>query len=388
MNALGMTYERQGNKKDAIEAYRQATEWLPSFAAAQLHLASLLAVNGACDQAVPLFLSVTHETDDAAALSASGLGLAQCRSYSAAVDALEKAHSLNPSSDATTFNLALARFQNHEFAAALKTLNEMSQAESDAQPPVRFLRGKLMLALNQQGGTDLMASACRSQPAEDFCNDTAIAFIHGGHFRDAADLLLSSLGTLGDSAAVRSTLGLAQFRLGQYKAAIASYSKATELDPSLSAAREGLGFLLYMTGDLAQARAVVETALHRSADDFYLHYLRSLILYRQGNTQWAEALASLRSTLDSAPTFAPAYFLRGKILMERENLAAALTDFQTAVKLDSRYALPYYKMSQIYQRLGRYQDAEQARRSFADLGSRREEEVLAAQAQTQLLASH
>jgi tetratricopeptide (TPR) repeat protein len=388
MNALGMTYERQGKKSDAIEAYRQAVDWLPSFAAAQLHLASLLAANGACDQAVPLFVSTAHEINDAGALSTAGLGLAQCQNYSAAADALERAHSLNPSADAVTFNLALARFQNHEMSSALETLNAMSQAESGSQPAVRFLRGKVMLALNQPGGTDLMASACRSQPAEDFCNDTAIALIRNGHFREAADLLLPSLVTLGDSAAIRSTLGLAQFRLGQYKDAIASYSKVSELDPGLSAPREGLGFLLYMTGDLEQARSVVEKALSASADDFYLHYLRALILYRQGRTQWAAALASLGSAVDRAPTFAPAYFLRGKILMEQENIEAALADFKTAVKLDSKYALPYYKMSQIYQRLGRDQNAEQARRRFDELGSRREEEVLAAQAQNQLLASH
>ena len=388
MNALGMTYERQGKKDDAIASYRQATEWLRGFAAAQLHLASLLSSNAACDQAVPIFLDVSHETNDAGAVSASGLGLSKCHKYAEAVTVLEKAHSLDSSSDSTTFNLALARYQNHQFTSALETLNELTKPDSASQPPVLFLRGKLMLELNQPGATALMASACRSQPAEDFCDDTAIAFMRAGHFRDAADLLQSALAALGDSAAVRSTLGLAQFRLGRYRDAIAAYSKAIDLDPSLTAAREGLSFLLYMTGDLDQARSVVEKDLKVPTSDFYLNYLYALILYRQGNAQWPTALTSLHSAIDRAPTFAPAYFLRGKILMEQQNLQSALTDFETASKLDPKYALPYYKMSQIYQRLGRPQDADEARRHFAELGSRREEEVLAAQAQNQLLASH
>jgi predicted Zn-dependent protease len=49
--------------------------------------------------------------------------------------------------------------------------------------------------------------------------------------------------------------------------------------------------------------------------------------------------------------------------------------------LDTKYALPWYKMAQVYRRQGRADEAKRAEREFATLGSLREEEVLAKEAQ-------
>src|ERR1700730_7922549 len=99
--------------------------------------------------------------------------------------------------------------------------------------------------------------------------------------------------------------GLAQFRLGRYHDAIATYTRAIRIDPHLDAAREGLGFLLYVTGDLEAARSIVEQGLSRPEADFYLPYLRALVLYRMSNSLWPEARRSLAESIQRNPTFAP-----------------------------------------------------------------------------------
>jgi Tfp pilus assembly protein PilF len=71
--------------------------------------------------------------------------------------------------------------------------------------------------------------------------------------------------------------------------------------------------------------------------------------------------------------------------MEQNDLPGALADFEHAIELDPKYPLPYYKMTQIYARLGRVQQAAAARRRFSELGNLREEEVLARQAQDVLM---
>jgi tetratricopeptide (TPR) repeat protein len=384
-NALGIVYEQENRKPEAIGAFEHAAEWLPNFTAAQLHLASLYADTGSCGRATPLFVAAAANTADAGALSTAGLGLAQCKNYADAVLVLEKARSSNPS-PAVIFNLALAQYQTGQFEAALSTLDTLPAGAAQEGAEVFYLRGKLLESLTKPGSAISLAQACRLRPQDDYCNDAAIELIRAEQFTEAANLVEAAIhASPGLTAQLSCALGLAQFRLGRYRQAIDTYSKAISLDPHLDAAREGLGFLLYMTGDLDAARAVVERGLARPDVDFYLPYLRALVLYRTSNTLWPEARKSLAQSIRSNPNFAPSYFLRGKIALETGDDKAALSDFQTAAKLDPKYPLPYYKLAQLYLRQGGRGEAEQARKQFANLGNQREEELLSRQAQALLL---
>jgi tetratricopeptide (TPR) repeat protein len=89
--------------------------------------------------------------------------------------------------------------------------------------------------------------------------------------------------------------------------------------------------------------------------------------------------------LEKNPSFAPSYFLRGKIEMERGSLEAALRDFQRAAELDPKYPLPHYKIAQVYIRQGRLQEAEVVQKKFSELGNLREEELLTRQTQDLLM---
>ena len=389
-NALGIVYEREHRQPDAIRAFEQAVEWLPNFTAAQLHLASLHAERGECDRANSLFLAAAANTADEGALSEAGLGLAECKNFAGAAQVLEKARSASPS-PAIIFNLALVLYKTSEFDAALSMLETLPHGPEQERAEVLYLRGKLLKALQKPGSAASLAQACRQHAQEDYCKDAAVEMIATEQLTEAVTLLESAnKGLSAPSVSLLCALGLAQFRLGRYQASIRSYSSALNIDPQLDAAREGLGFLLYITGELEQARSIVEQGPPRPTVDFYLPYLRALVLYRTSAALWPEALSALAQSLRSNANFAASYFLRGKIALEQGNETRALADFQNAAKLDPTYPLPYYKMSQIYLRQGRREEAEQARKRFAALGNQREDELLAKQAQALLLthASH
>jgi tetratricopeptide (TPR) repeat protein len=384
-NALGIVYEKEGKTDLALHAYEQATQWLPSFTAAQLHLASLQASNGKCEVAAPVFLAASQSTSDLGALSTAGFGLAQCKAYASAAEVFQKMHSLDPQSSAATFNLALARFENGDFNASLEALESLSPGPEQQRPEVLFLKGNLLGALKRPGAASALSAACHSRPQEDYCDGAAIELIREERFLDAIALLQKFDDAVSPSAPVLSTLGLAQFRLGRYQEAIASYTTAIEKDKALEAPREGLTFLLYLTGDLERAKSVANEALKAPNPGFYLFYLRALVLYRESRKLWPEAVSSLDEAIKNNPRFAPSYFLRGKIRMQQGMLDAALDDFTAAVRADPAYPLPYYKMAQIFEQQGHREQAEKARQKFTALGSLREEEVLAKQAQNQLL---
>jgi tetratricopeptide (TPR) repeat protein len=382
-NALGMVFEQQQKIEAAIKSYQDALEALPHFTAAQLHLALLYQRQDKKKEAAELFNLAASTTSDFDALSSAGLGLAQCEDYAGAVRTLEKARSLRPDSVALTYNLALAHFKRGEFRAARKVLEALRPGTEDAD--LIFLRGQIKQALNEDG-VEEMAQGCRLNPAsERFCTEAALALIRKERLNEAQTLLQASLEKSGQSSSLLSTLGLAQFRLGKYADAIDSYQRVLAKNPDADEAREGLAFLLYMKGDLTEARRAAEEGLKRPGSDFYLSQIHAMILFRLLPGDWSQALASVNRALEKNSQFAASYFLRGKIAMEQGRLEAALHDFEKAARLDSKYALPHYKIAQILLRLGKPAEAEEARKKFFELGQMREEEILVRQTQDVLM---
>jgi tetratricopeptide (TPR) repeat protein len=388
-NALGMVYQQEGNEDAAARQFEQALEWLPSFTAARIHLAAVYGKQGSCAKASDLYRAAAEATADAGALTEIGIGLGECQAYADAARVLEKAHGIDPTSVSTTWNMALAEFKAGAFEQTLISLDALPRGTEREQPDVLYLRGKAMQELKRPEASGILAQACRAKPQEDYCDDAAILLMHEDRLQQAAELLETELRSQQPTAAALSTLGLIQFQLGRYHEAIDSYTRAIHCDPALAAPREGLGFLLYMTGDLEGARTTVEEALKRSGVHFYVPYLHALILWRISHRFGPDALKSIAASLQRNPGFAPAYFLRGKIRLDGNNLDSALSDFQKAATLDANYALPWYKMAQVYRRQGRADEAKFAEQHFAALGSLREEEVLTKEAQDVLApASH
>jgi tetratricopeptide (TPR) repeat protein len=383
-NALGIVYGKLSNIDKAASSFRRALEILPSFTAAQLQLASIDQQQGKKQEAAQLFRAAGETTTNFDALVTAGMGLVDCEDYAGAARMLEKAHSIRPDAESVVYNLALAQFKNGDLARALESLQSLPAA--DRQPDVLYLRGKVLDGLGKPEGAGELVAACRADSGnEAYCTGAALAAIRQQRFLDAVSALQPALEKSPDSVSLLSLLGMAQFRLGRYHDAIASYDAALVKDPGVDASREGLGFLYFVTGDLEKARAIIEGGLKQPRADYYLEHLEAMVLYRASPGLRSQALEAVNRALQDNATFAPSYFLRGKIRMEQYDLAGALTDFERAVALDPKYPLPYYKMAQIYARQGRVQEAEAARRKFSELGSLREEEMLARQAQDALM---
>ena len=230
-------------------------------------------------------------------------------------------------------------------------------------PDLLYLKGKVLEGISgtttsargdaRAESAAALSRACRLRPQEEACTDAALAMIHQESFGDAATLIEQTLPHLSPSVRLLSALGLARFRIGRYNDAIDAYSKAIEIDPTLEAPREGLGFLLYMTGNLERARSVVEEGIRSSPSGFYLPYLRALILYRQSPGLRSEALAAASASIEKNPAFAPAYFLRGKIRADQNDPVAALGDFQAAVRIDPKYPSLLPDGPDLYPQMGR-----------------------------------
>jgi thioredoxin-like negative regulator of GroEL len=118
---------------------------------------------------------VGDSTSNFEALATAGLGLAQCEDYNRAIPVLEKARSLRPDSMSIRYNLALARYKDRKFQAALETLRSIPSTDGADNAELLYLRGKVRQALSQEGGIEDLAQACRLRPAgENFCVDASL----------------------------------------------------------------------------------------------------------------------------------------------------------------------------------------------------------------------
>jgi tetratricopeptide (TPR) repeat protein len=146
------------------------------------------------------------------------------------------------------------------------------------------------------------------------------------------------------------------------------------LRPDADAAREALAFLDYVSGHLAEAKQLVESRLNGAGADYYLYYLHALVLRRlEPSGDPSAALRSLDESLRLSPQFAPAYFQRAKLRNEAGEASRALADLDIATRLDRTYAEPFYLMAQIDYRLGKTEQAEQARHEYTLREKEREE---------------
>ncbi len=385
-NGLGIVYQKENKIGAAVDAFQTAIRLLPSFTAAQLHLALIYEEQDKRAEAIELYKAVGKSTSHLEALTTAGVGLAQCEDFKAAIDVLEKARSLQPNSFLVGFNLALAYYKTKDWRSASNVLESVRPDGEGDKADLLFLRGKIKQSLNQNGSQADFAEACRLMPSmESYCVDAGLTLMKLERFAEALAALQKGVEKNPSSSALLSALGLVQFRLGRYQEAIQSYSRVIEKNPAADASREGLAFLLYITGDLGRARDIVEKGLENPSADFYLSQLHAMILYRISRDLWARALDSLGQALKKNPNFAPAHFLKGKIEMEKEHLDVALLDFQKAAELDPSYPLPHYRIAQIYLRKGLLREAEAAKTKFSKLGDIREEDLLTRQTQDLLM---
>lgn len=310
--------------------------------------------------------------------------------FAAAEQAFELAVRRQPAAYDALFNLAFAYYRQGNLQEALAALDQIGRQAAEAHWDYHYLLGKIYLGLHQnQAAAAEMLGAFNLQPGnESLCSDAGLLFFRFENFWKALQIYQTCAAHLPDSAPIETGLGLTYFRLGKYQDAIATFRKVLAIRPKADAAREALGFLLYIEGDLEEARAALEERATAQHGDYYIDYLDALVLLRLHPTgSHPEALRLLNETLRKDPGFAPAYFERARIWEDCRNFGQALTDLHRAIEADPHYAQPYYLIAQTDYKLGKMKEANEARLRFGALNTEREEKEQEQQVEDQLLQS-
>ena len=139
-----------------------------------------------------------------------------------------------------------------------------------------------------------------------------------------------------DFSLAHNNLGVLDARAGNAEGAERSYLAAIRADEEFAAPYHNLGNLKLSAGDLDGAIEAYDEAIRIRKKNPYLHYHRGLALYQRGDL---------------------------------EESAAA---FERAIGLDRDYVEPRNLLAQVYDKMGRHEDAERVRKSVRGLLSQHE----------------
>ena len=123
---------------------------------------------------------------------------------------------------------------------------------------------------------------------------------------------------------------------GQAVLAEASYRKALELDPGLSAAHTNLGSLAYRKGDIAGARIEFGAALALDPEQPEARYNLAGILYQQGEIE--QAASELRRVVGHSPWFADAHYNLATVLEKLGSKRQAAEHLRRYIDLETHKA--------------------------------------------------
>ncbi len=193
---------------------------------------------------------------------------------------------------------------------------------------------------------------------------------------------------------------------GEYDEAAAWLREALALEPKMAAARNALGVIAIKRGDIALAEQEIQRAIAQKPDVRLAHF--NLALIAEERRDWPRAIAeyekeladhpasfkaafnlaklyrqlgdpqkqedAYRRAISANPSFAEGYIYLAKFYLDRgTNYPEALSLSRKGLEMapESSYApLGHYVMADIYNRMGRYRDAERAAAIGRQLESR------------------
>jgi tetratricopeptide (TPR) repeat protein len=201
-------------------------------------------------------------------------------------------------------------------------------------------------------------------------DDPATLYLAYRTYSDLAAQQLSRLAQVApESTQMHQILAQALASQDDFQGAIAQYRRALELDPQLPGGHFEIGQLALQESTAEPARQIAEkefrTAL--SADP-----KNAECLYMLGEIQWLrsqpqEAFAFYKQALALRPAFVDAHIAVGKALTTLGQTNAAVQELLEAVRLDPQSEVAHYRLSEVYRRLGRMQDAERELAAFREL---------------------
>ena len=218
----------------------------------------------------------------------------------------------------------------------------------------------LVTSYTSTGDTE-KAAAIVSQLLADQPTNTELLYTSYRLYSDLSDKALLTMALSDpDGARMHEMMGRELARHGDEAQAIVNLREALKINPHLPGAHFELGELLYNSSDeqlQAQAAPELQAALADNPNDEKAHLLMGEAAAKRGDTK--SAFSEDSRAVELQPDDADALVELGKALMTANQDAKAQEMFERAVKTDPSNTVAHYRLSMLYRRQGKTDEAAQ-----------------------------
>ncbi|HEY0007674.1 MAG TPA: tetratricopeptide repeat protein [Tepidisphaeraceae bacterium] len=366
-NLLGTLLQARGDIAGAVDAHRRATAIVPQEASFHFNLGMAYKA-GRSPAAIDAF-SRAAELDPESVETLSELGgmLVAAGRPSEGAAAFEQAIRLRSGDPLLLTNLGIARRHERKLIAAIVALREACELAPSLLAPRDLLVRVFHEAGTPAEARDHAAKLVELAPDEPDSKPLLLVTLNADkQYERVIELCREYIKLEPERIEFHFQLAVAFQCTGEFAASIIALRRCLEIEPRNIAVLNRLGYVLYLIGQAAQARDVLEETTHlpeANADTWM-----TLSLARIAIQEWAGAVEAGRKALDLAPTRAAAllqlvvavmrsgdhdeverllenaedrvgahmelHMQRGSIAGERGNAAEAVEHFKRAMALD------------------------------------------------------
>lgn len=307
-----------------------------------------------------------------------GVALAQSELYAEASEAFSRCARDHPEVFEAHYDLALAQFAQRklpEASAALEASPRGSRAEEIAR---LYLRGKIEddLGKTAEAQRDLEAAFAGAPDEENYALDLGVFYVRRRDYRRAAQVFGRGAAASPQSPFLLLGLSLSQLLSGRQVESVEASKKALKLEPDFTPAQLLMVFALYLDGKLEEAETVAAQELALPQPSPYLYYLHAALLLKRQSRDYQRILQELDSAKRGIPSCSLCYLAESKAHEAAGDAQAAIADLETAVRVDPGFSDAWYRLTMLYQRVGRREDAARAREEFQQIKtSKQDQEV-------------
>jgi tetratricopeptide (TPR) repeat protein len=287
----------------------------------------------------------------------AGVMLAEHQLYAAAARQFGLARPTSKDPYLAGYNQTLAYVNAADYAAAIRTANELlNQGHETAE-----LADVAATAYLKSGQAKEAYNAFRLAVHLDPRNEEAyvelceMSLDHDDYDRG---LQIAEIGLrhLPGSERLYLQRGIMRAMKGQFDEGEKDFAKASDLAPQEVLPAVSLGLIAMQKGNLDKAVATLRQAAARHRDSYLAQYWFAEALLRggaePGTKNRDQALAALKQSVRLNPNFWHARADLGKLLLDRDEVDAAISELQKAASLNPSATGPLYLLAQAYRRKG------------------------------------
>jgi tetratricopeptide (TPR) repeat protein len=285
---------------------------------------------------------------------------------------------LYPESFEAHYDLAFALLNLGQPQRASAALASAKPTSSTDQAAISYLRGKIYEATGDiQKAREDFTAAYRARPREEnYALDLALLYLRSYAYVPAINVLEPALEYHPESREIKLELALADALAGRKAATLALCG-----DLKSDAATSPLGFLIVafsqcISNDFEACSKEAQLGLAASAPHPYLYYLDANALWSLNPADHDRALRLLNNAIAHLPRCVACLELRSKMLEAGGDNRSAVADLEHVVQQNPQSASAWYRMAQLYKKLGRSQESADSLRRYRSVhGAQANQEV-------------